>query len=107
VPVIDATGEKALRAILAECEKKQVLLLISGLQPQPSEVLESTGLRARIGPDQVFTRTGPALKTAITRMDAKTCSYCPHFVFHECEELKYRGVQEFGQQRQESRPYLP
>ena len=107
VPVIDATGEKALRAILAECEKKQVLLLISGLQPQPREVLESTGLRARIGPDQVFTRTGPALKTAITRMDAKTCSYCPHFVFHECEELKYRGVQEFGQQRQDSRPYLP
>jgi sulfate permease, SulP family len=101
VPVIDATGEKALRAIQEECEKKDVLLLLSGLQPQPREVLESTGLLAHIGPDRLFTRTGPALNLAITRMDAKTCSYCPHFVFRECEDLKYRGVQEFGQQRQD------
>jgi sulfate permease, SulP family len=104
VPVIDATDEKALRTILEECEKKEVLLLISGLQPQPREGLESTRLVARVGPDHLFTRTGPALNMAISRMDAKTCSYCPHFVFQECEELKYRGVQEFGRQRQESRP---
>jgi SulP family sulfate permease len=39
VPVIDATGEKALRAILEECKKKEIVLLISGLQPQPREVL--------------------------------------------------------------------
>jgi SulP family sulfate permease len=107
VPVIDATGERALRAILEECEKSEVLLLVSGLQPQPREVLESTGLLGSIGPEHLFTRTGPALNVAITRMDAKVCSYCPHFVFRECEELKYRGVQEFGQQRQESRPQLP
>ena len=104
VPVIDATGERALRAIFEACEKSEVLLLISGLQPQPREVLESTGLLSRIGPDHLFTRTGPALDLAITRMDAKACSYCPHFVFRECEELKYRGVQEFNQQRRESQP---
>jgi SulP family sulfate permease len=104
VPVLDATGEKALSAILEACEKGGVLLLISGLQPQPREILESTGLLARIGPAHIFTRTGPALNLAIMRMDAKTCSYCPHFVFRECEELKYRGVQEFGRRREESRP---
>jgi SulP family sulfate permease len=101
VPVIDATGERALRAILEECNKKEVLLLISGLQPQPREVLASTGLLALIGEGHIFARTGPALNLAITRMDVKSCSYCPHFVFRECEELKYRGVQEFGRQRQE------
>jgi len=103
VPVIDATGEKALRDIREDCEKKDVLLLISGLQVQPREVLESTGLLTLIGANHIFTRTGPALDLAITRMDPKTCSYCPHFVFRECEELKYRGVQEFGQQRQEAK----
>jgi hypothetical protein len=36
-------------------------------------------------------------------MDAKSCSYCPNFVFRECEGLKYRGVQEFGLQRQEAK----
>jgi hypothetical protein len=69
-------------------------------------VLESTGLLTLIGSDHIFTRTGPGLDLAISRMDAKTCSYCPHFVFRECEELKYRGVQEFGQQRRESQPQL-
>ena len=107
VPVIDATGEKALRDIREDCQNKDVLLLISGLQVQPREVLESTGLLTLIGADHIFTRTGPALDLAITRMDPKTCSYCPHFVFRECEELKYRGVQEFRQQRQESQPQLP
>ena len=104
VPVIDATGEKALRDIREDCENKDVLLLISGLQVQPREVLESTGLLTLIGADHIFTRTGPALDLAITRMDPKTCSYCPHFVFRECEDLKYRGVQEFNQQRQEAKP---
>ena len=66
-------------------------------------MLESTGLLTLIGANHIFTRTGPALDLAITRMDPKTCSYCPHFVFRECEELKYRGVQEFGQSRQEAK----
>ena len=104
VPVIDATGEKALRDIREDCENKDVLLLISGLQVQPREVLESTGLLTLIGADHIFTRTGPALDLAIMRMDPKICSYCPHFVFRECEDLKYRGVQEFNQQRQEAKP---
>ncbi len=96
VPVIDATGERALRNIWEACARKGIALLVSGLQPQPREVLESTGLLPLIGQDHIFTRTGPALNTAIARMDVKVCSYCPHFVFRECEELKYRGVEEFG-----------
>src|SRR5262245_2216599 len=103
VPVIDATGEKALRSILGDCEQRDVRLLISGLQPQPREVLESTGLLDLIGPSHVFARTGPALNLAISRMDAKACSYCPHFVFHECEDLKYRGVEEFTKERKEAK----
>lgn len=100
VPLIDSTGEKALRTIREHCEARSIALLISGLQPQPREVLEATGLLALVGEDHLFTRTGPAILKAISRMDAKVCSYCPHFAFRECEELKYRGVQQFRKERE-------
>jgi SulP family sulfate permease len=101
VPVVDATGEKALRNIWEGCKKKGVVLLISGLQPQPQDVLESTGLLSLVGQERFFARTGPALNAAISRMDVKVCSYCPHFVFRECEDLKYRGVEEFSKRSRE------
>ena len=100
VPVIDATGEKALRSILEDSQKHKVVLLISGLQPQPAQVLESTGLLALIGNENVFARTGPALDFAISRMDVERCAECPSYVFRECEALKYRGLQQFSKQQQ-------
>jgi SulP family sulfate permease len=95
VPVIDATGERTLRTIWEQCQQRGIGLLLSGLQPQPREVLEATGLTSLIGHEHLFSRTGLAINEAITRMDVKVCSYCPHFVFRECEQLKYRGVEEF------------
>jgi len=95
VPLVDSTGERALHSIWDQCQKRDVMLLISGLQPQPSEVLEATGLSDLIGKDHFFPRTGLAINRAISHMDPKVCSYCPHFAFRECEELKYRGVAEF------------
>ena len=100
VPIVDATGEKALRNIWEECQKHQVKALISGLQPQPMEVLESTGLLDLFEKENVFTRTGAAIDVAIARMDLEVCSYCPHFVFRECEEMKYKGVVQLNKQRQ-------
>jgi len=75
-------------------------LLISGLDPQPTEVLESTGLLSLIGMVNVFARTGPALDFAISQMDVERCAECPYAVFRECEDLKYRGVQQFNRQQQ-------
>jgi len=100
VPVIDATGEKALRSIWEDSQKHKVILLISGLAPQPAEVLESTGLLSLIGKENIFARTGPALDFAISRMDVERCAECPSYVFRECEDLKYRGLQQFSKQQQ-------
>jgi SulP family sulfate permease len=44
VPVIDASGVHALRALLQRCQRRGVALVLSGLQPQPRQVFERMGL---------------------------------------------------------------
>ncbi|MFN8007140.1 MAG: SulP family inorganic anion transporter [Terriglobia bacterium] len=100
VPVIDATGEKALHSIWEDCQKHKVALFLSGLGPQPEGVLEATGLLSKVGKENLFPRTGPALDLAISRMDVEICAECPSVVFRECEALKYRGMQEFTRRQQ-------
>jgi sulfate permease, SulP family len=100
VPVIDATGERALRTIWEDCQKRRVAFLMSGLQPQPAEVLTATGLLDSIRYENIFTRTGPAIDKALSRMDVTVCSACPNSVFRECEDLKNRGVLELNRRRQ-------
>jgi SulP family sulfate permease len=102
VPVMDATGERALRAIHESCTKHNVQLLISGLQPQPEELLKSTGLLAAIGRHGIFARTGPAIDTAITRMDRSTCASCQFTAFRECTDLKKQGILEAAAFRRET-----
>jgi SulP family sulfate permease len=102
VPVIDATGERALLTIAESCRKHKVRLMISGLQPQPTEVLESTGFLEKIGRENVFPRTGPAIDTAIANMDLGICSACPYTAFRECTDLKRQGVLETVETREES-----
>jgi SulP family sulfate permease len=92
VPVVDATGEKALRTISDVCRKHGVRLRLTGLQTQPAEVFSATGLLAEIGPEHIFSRTGPAIDAAIGDMDPLICAACPHIAFHECPELKRKGV---------------
>jgi SulP family sulfate permease len=92
VPVIDATGEQSLRKTWDTCSRHNVKLLLTGLQPQPVEVLTSTGLLDKIGRDSILPRTGPAIDIAIARMDLQICSTCPHVPFRECESLKQRGI---------------
>jgi len=94
VPVVDASGERALLTIAESCQKHKVRLMISGLQPQPTEVLDSTGLLDKIGRQNIFARTGPAIDTAIANMDLDMCSTCPYFAFRECADLKRQGVLE-------------
>ena len=92
VPVIDATGEKSLLTIYESCRKHKVKLMMSGLQEQPMEMLESTGLIDLIDPENTYARTGPAIDAAIARMDVTICSTCPFHAFRECEDLKRRGL---------------
>jgi sulfate permease, SulP family len=86
VPVIDATGERALQSIWERCQRHEVRLIVSGLQDQPWQLVEEL-----IGRENCFARTGPAIDAAIERMDVNVCATCPSHVFTECEELKVRG----------------
>ncbi len=49
VPVIDASGVHALRQLAARCVRENMALIVSGLQPQPRQIVSRMGLDA--GPD--------------------------------------------------------
>jgi len=102
VPMVDSTGEKALRTIFDSCQKHRVRLRITGLQEQPSEVLAATGLLQAIGTENLFTRTGPAIDAIIAEMDPLICAACPHVAFQECSGLKRKGVLMTADSRRES-----
>ncbi|HEY1140169.1 MAG TPA: SulP family inorganic anion transporter [Lysobacter sp.] len=49
VPLIDASGVHALRALLERCHRRGILLIISGLQLQPRRVIAQMQLHPREG----------------------------------------------------------
>ena len=49
VPVVDASGVHAFRALLQRCRKLGIVLVVSGLQPQPQRVFQQMDLHARPG----------------------------------------------------------
>jgi sulfate permease, SulP family len=102
VPVIDATGERALATIANSCRRHKVRLMITGLQPQPTEMLASTGFLRVIGQENIFARTGPALDSALSQMEIRICAACPYYAFRECPELKLKGIAEALETRKES-----
>ena len=49
VPMIDASGVHALKALVERCRRKDIVLIISGLQPQPNRILVDMDLREEPG----------------------------------------------------------
>jgi SulP family sulfate permease len=49
VPIIDASGVHALKNLLDRCRRRGIVLIISGLQPQPKRVTEKMDLQQREG----------------------------------------------------------
>jgi len=49
VPIIDASGVHALKALVQRCRHRGIILVCSGLQPQPRRVLEQMSLLPRDG----------------------------------------------------------
>lgn len=49
VPIIDASGVHALEALLERCRRRGIVLVVSGLQPQPQRVLQGMKVRPREG----------------------------------------------------------
>lgn len=66
VPVMDATGATALRALVDRLERRDILVLVSHLQDQPRQVLERTGILAPITRqgDHLFPGTDEAIAHA-------------------------------------------
>lgn len=54
VPMIDASGEAALRSFLDRCRKKGIFVILSHLQPGPRHVLKRMGLLDGSGDDYLF-----------------------------------------------------
>ncbi|WP_139489358.1 SulP family inorganic anion transporter [Brevibacillus dissolubilis] len=98
VPFMDTTGEANLAHVIEDVHQHGGIVLISGIQPQPKEVLQRTGLYETIGSKHFFDSTGEAINFALTQMDLTTCAGCRHFAFRECTALSDQGTQSAQQQ---------
>lgn len=76
MPFIDASGESNLSALIGHFQRRQTIVLISGLQRQPKRMLQATGLYYRIGEAHFFTDTEAAIEYAsmLQKSDAVTQS---------------------------------
>ena len=52
VPVMDATGMAALEALVDRLRRRKILVLVSGLEPQPRDLLARTGVLDKISRDR-------------------------------------------------------
>ncbi|MFC5469152.1 SulP family inorganic anion transporter [Cohnella suwonensis] len=87
VPFVDMTGETNLEILVEHFKRLGGIVLISGLQPQPFEVLKKTGLLEQIGSGHLFAHTGEAIDYALTRLEFSKCLGCENFAFRECGAL--------------------
>ena len=67
VPVMDATGLSALESLVDRLARRNVLVFVSAVQPQPLELLTRTGVLDRISRDRhhVFATTREAIDHAL------------------------------------------
>lgn len=83
VPFMDMTGESYLSSIIHDFSKNGVVL-ISGLNTQPKNVLMKSGLYDLIGETHFFEHTGDAINYALSHVNKEKCIGCKHFAFQEC-----------------------
>ncbi|MCM3174412.1 SulP family inorganic anion transporter [Paenibacillus sp. MER 99-2] len=92
VPFMDTTGESNLAHVVKHMERSRGMVLLSGIQAQPLEMLKKTGLIERINPDHMFEHTGEAINYALAHLDDQKCKGCKHFAFRECAALSGAGT---------------
>ncbi|NIK77692.1 SulP family sulfate permease [Paenibacillus castaneae] len=93
VPFMDTTGESNLASLVKHFKKFGGMVLISGIQSQPLEVLKKTALYSLIGAEHLFEHTGEALDFALLQLDLNKCLGCKHFAFRECISLSNKESQ--------------
>jgi len=87
VPFMDTTGASKLAGVVREFRKRGGMVLISGIQPQPKEVIVRTGLYDTIGQERFFEHTGEAIDHSLTQLERNKCLGCRHYAFRECTFL--------------------
>ncbi|WP_027087919.1 SulP family inorganic anion transporter [Cohnella panacarvi] len=91
MPHLDLSGESKLAGLTATFAKSGGTVLISGMQPQPLEMIRRTGLLDKIGEEKLFASTGDAINCALSLLDKEACRGCKHYAFKECAELSIAG----------------
>lgn len=91
VPFMDTTGEANLTHLVRHVEGHGGRVLLTGVQPQPLEVLKKSGLYAQIGAEHIFAHTGEAIHDALQHLQYNRCLGCRHFAFRECTALSGVG----------------
>lgn len=97
VPFMDTTGESNLAELVRHLQAVGGKLMISGIQPQPLELLKRTGLYSTIGEAQFYPRTGEAINDALNSIDYSKCIGCSHAAFREC--TAFSNLEEAGSMR--------
>lgn len=69
VPIIDASGVHALKTLFDRCRRRGIVLIISGLQAQPRQVVRKMGLDLREGELHFVADFESALQLAETLVD--------------------------------------
>ncbi|WP_438447582.1 SulP family inorganic anion transporter [Gorillibacterium sp. sgz5001074] len=87
VTFMDTTGERNMAELVKHFQAHGGKLLVAGIQKQPLEVLQTTGLYARLGESSFFEHTGEAIDYAMKHVDTHKCQGCKHLAFRECAEL--------------------
>ena len=76
VPSMDATGLQALRTAVEKMQRDKVLVLITGIQPQPMSVLHKSGNADMIGLDNFCANLDEALQRCRRLLDAASPLNC-------------------------------
>ncbi|WP_312109333.1 SulP family inorganic anion transporter [Brevibacillus reuszeri] len=97
VPFMDMTGEANLAKVVRHCINQGTTVLISGIQPQPKEILQRTELDSLVGESHFFAHTGDAINYALSKLDLDKCLGCKHFAFRECSTLSSSQQETFVQ----------
>ncbi|MGD8191360.1 SulP family inorganic anion transporter [Brevibacillus ginsengisoli] len=87
VPFMDTTGESHFASIVEHFQRHGGVVLVSGIRPQPKEVLLKTGLYHKIGADHFFHYAGDAILYALQHIDRDKCIGCKHYAFKECAKF--------------------
>src|SRR5690625_5065462 len=86
VPFMDTTGEQYFRNVVQHFSKSGIIL-ITGLNDQPKDVMKKAGLIELIGKEHIFEHTGEAIDYALLQLDKNRCLGCEKNAFKECEAL--------------------